>query len=234
VDLAKTHTAAAFKKELGLLDTACERCESAAPWKSFSSAEYFRLVGRMYDAAFPELAGLSPMEQHALKANSRHGGLLNHPGNDPLAFREWFDSKAWSGCHPWEIVFGHPHGILFSPLLGDGGTWRFHLSVEAPGLYLRAAKMAIALGKTRAPFVLHGGDSVVAALRGIDDVEIGPSYGMFSLGRLREVRPEAIDRVRWDPIADIQPITCIQRNRVDYVLRTGSPAGWEARVSLDG
>jgi hypothetical protein len=173
------------------------------------------------------LAGLSPREQHALSADSRHGGLLDIPDADPLAFREWFESKMWSGGHPWEIVFGHPHGILFSPLPDDDRRWRFHLSVESPGLYLRTVKMAIALGETGAPFAFHDRDSIVAALRGIDDVEIGPSYGMLSLSCLRETRPEAIDRVRWDPIADIQPITNIQRHRVDYVLRTGSPAGWE-------
>jgi hypothetical protein len=221
------------RKELEIFERVCERCERAAPWKSLSPAVYFRLVGRMYDAAFPESAGLSPREQHAKSADSRHGGLLNLPDDDPQAFRDWFESRAWSGCHPWEIVFGHPHGILFSPLLSDDGTWRFNLSVETPGLYLRAVKMALALGETGAPFVLHGRDSVVAALRGKDDVEIGPSYGMLSLAGLREARPEAVYRVRWDPIPDIQPITSSQRDMVEYVLRTGSPAGWNAPISLD-
>jgi hypothetical protein len=222
------------KKELGLFKTVCERCERAAPWKSLSYAEYLRLVGRMYDAAFPELAGISPKEQYALKADSRHGGLLNLPEDDPQAFRQWFASRAWLGCHPWEIVFGHPHGILFSPLLSDGGMWSFHLSVDTPSLYLQAVKMAIALGKEGVSFVLHARDSVVAALRGTDDVEIGPLCGMLSLARLREVRPEAIDQVRWDPIPDIRPITSIQRSRVENVLRTGSPTGWKARATLDG
>jgi hypothetical protein len=222
------------RKELGLLETVCERCERAAPWKSLSSSGYFRLVGRMYNAAFPELIGLSSRDQHALKADSRHSGLLNLPDEDPQAFREWFESRVWSGCHPWEIVFGHPHGILFSPLLSEDGTWRFHLSVESPGLYIRAVKMAMAIGETGAPFVLHDKNSIVAALRGMDDVEVRPSYGMLSLARLREIRPDAVDQVRWDPISDIQPITSTQKNRVEYVLRTGSPAGWEARSSFDG
>lgn len=216
------------ESKLALLDVVCDRCERSKPWASLSSADYFRLVGRMYNAAFPELAKLSIREQHAAKADTRHGGLHDLSADDPRAFREWLESKAWSGCHPWEIVFGHPHGILFSPLLSDEGTWRFHLSVDSPGLYLEAVKMAIALGEEKVPFVFPEKASVIAALRGTDEVEIAPFYGMISLDHLREVRPEAVDRVRWEPIAEINPITGTQQNKVDYVLRTGTPAGWVA------
>jgi hypothetical protein len=218
------------RKDLGLLETACNRGDRAGSWKSLSSGEYFRLVGCMYNAAFPAVAGHSAKEIHASKADGRHGGLLDLSDDDPQAFLEWFKSRVWLGCHPWEIILGHPHGILFSPLLSESGTWRFLLSVETPGLYIQAVKMALALGETGAPFRLKDRDSVVAALRGTDDLEIGSSYGMFSLVRLREVRPEAIDRVRWDLIPDIRPITSEERNRVGHVLRTGSPAGWQARI----
>jgi hypothetical protein len=218
------------KKKLELLERACERGERATPWQSLSSGGYFRLLGCLYNAVFPKLAGISPREQHALKADGRHGGLLDLHDDDPQAFLDWFKSRVWLGCHPWEIVFAHPHGILFSPLLAKNGTWRFHLSVDTPGLYIKAAKMAIALGKDAVPFVLHEKDSLIAALRGTDDVEVGSSYGMLSLAELKEVRPEAVARIRWDPIPDTQPVTSAQRDRVDHVLRTGSPAGWDAPI----
>lgn len=69
-------------------------------------------------------APLSPREQHEAKADTRHGGLLGLKEDDPEAFRAWFASRVWSGSHPWEIVFGHPHGILLCPIPGDRGRWR--------------------------------------------------------------------------------------------------------------
>jgi hypothetical protein len=208
------------------LEAACRQGEIAAAWPALTASAYLELAARLYDAAFPELRALPPRQKHAAKADTRHGGMLDLPPEDPSAFREWYASRAWSGCHPWEIVFGHPHGILFSPLLGDDGRWRFHLAVDSPGLYLHAAKMAAALGATGVPFVLHEKDAVVAALRGLDEVEVGPGYGQLSLARLREERPQGIAHVRWDPVPEILPITAAQRERVDHVLRTGSPAGW--------
>ncbi|MEW5982774.1 MAG: hypothetical protein AB1806_10445 [Acidobacteriota bacterium] len=213
------------------LEAACRHGETASAWPSLTSNAYLDLAARMYDAAFPELRARPPREKHAAKADTRHGGMLDLPQDDPSAFRQWYSSRVWSGCHPWEIVFGHPHGILFSPSLDDQGGWRFYLSVDSTGLYLRAAKMAVALGEANVPFLLHKKAAVVAALRGLDDVEVGPGYGQFPVARLREERLEGIAHVRWDPIPEIRPITPLQRRRVDHVLRTGSPAGWPAHES---
>jgi len=214
------------RTELALLETACERGLRSDSWATLTSASYFELVDRAYDSAFPEMKDLTAREKHSSKADSRHGGLLDLPARDERAFREWFESRVWSGTHPWEIVFGHPHGILFSPLLNDDGTWRFHLSVDSPGLFLHAVQMAIALGEKGVPFQLHGKNDVVATLRGVDLVEVGPYYDQLSLARLRETRPDAIDHVRWDAVAEIYPITPVQRSRVNHVVQTGTPAGW--------
>lgn len=147
--------------------------------------------------------------------------------DDPQAFYDWFKSGTWSGTHPWEIVFGHPHGILFSPLLDPKGGWRFHLSVDSPVWYLTAARMAITLGEGGIPFVFYRRDEVVAALRGLDFVPIGPHYGQLSLAELQTIRPEALTHIHWDPIPEIRPIAKEQRRRLDYVLKNGSPAGWK-------
>lgn len=54
--------------------------------------------------------------------------------------------------------------------------------------------------------VLHSaGEAVVSALRGADLVEVGPFFNQLSLADLRDVRPEAVDRVEWDPVVEIRP-----------------------------
>jgi hypothetical protein len=212
------------RNELARFESACARGERAESWASLTSDKYLQIVGRAYDAAFSDMRNLAAREKHSLKADSRHGGLLDLPGQDDRAFRDWYESRAWSGSHPWEIVYSHPHGVLFSPVPEPDGNWRFHLSVDTMGLFLHAVKMAIALGETSTPFLFCGKDSVVSTLRGVDLVEVGPFYDQLSLSELRDVRPEAVDRVEWDPVVEIHPISPVQRDRVSHVMRTGSPA----------
>lgn len=214
------------RNELTRFESACSRGARAESWVSFTSDKYLQIVGRAYDAAFPEMSNLAAREKHSFKADNRHGGLLDLPDQDDRAFRDWYESRVWSGSHPWEIVFSHPHGVLLSPVPDPDGNWRFHLSVDAAGLFRHAVKMAIALGDASTPFLFDGKDSVVSTLRGVDFVEIGPYYGQISLSELRDVRPEAVDRVEWDPVVEIHPISPVQRDRVSHVLRTGSPAGF--------
>lgn len=221
-------------RELERLDAACRTGERSGPLAQLTAATYLALAGVAYDAAYPELCGRSPREQHAAKADTRHGGLLDLPEKDPAAFREWFGSRAWSGSHPWEIVFGHPHGIHLFPALDDRGKWHFVLSVSCAGLYLHAVRMATALGKRGCPFRLDAKEAVVAALRGRDDVEVGPGYGRLSLEELRAHRPDAVYRIRWDPVPVILPITPAQRLRVEHVLATGTPAGWSSPEHASG
>jgi len=209
--------------ELARLESACARGERANSWDSLTSDKYLEIVGRAYDAAYPDMRNLAAREKHSLKADGRHGGLLDLPVQDARAFRDWYMSKTWSGTHPWEIVFGHPHGVMLSPVPDPDAGWRFHLSVDSAGMYLHAVKMAIALGDGSAPFMFDGKDRVVSALLGADLVEVGPFYDQLSLADLRDVRPEAVDRVEWDPVVEIHPITVMQRDRVSHVLRTGLP-----------
>jgi len=208
------------------LETACREGALARPRRKMSANDYLKTAALAYDAGFKELHHLSPRAKYERKADSRHGGLLDLSPRNSKAFHDWYSSRAWSGSHPWEIVFGHPHGVLFSPLLGAEDRWRFHLSVDAPGWYLTAARMAIALGEAGIPFEFYRRDEVVAALRGRDFVPIGPHYGQLSLAELQTIRPEALAHICWDPIPEIHPIKDEQRRRLQYVLKTGSPGGW--------
>jgi len=209
--------------ELSRLESACARGERANSWNSLTSGKYLEIVGRAYDAVYPDMRNLAAREKYSLKADNRHGGLLDLPDQDARAFRDWYMSRTWSGTHPWEIVFGHPHGVLLSPVPAPDAGWRFHLSVDSAGMFLHAAKMAIALGDASAPFMFYGKDRVVSALRGADLVEVGPFFNQLSLADLRNVRPEAFDRVEWDPVVEIHPVSAVQQGRVSHVLRTGTP-----------
>jgi hypothetical protein len=212
------------KMELSRLESACARGERANSWNSLTSGKYLEIVGRAYDAVYPDMRNLAAREKYSLKADNRHGGLLDLPDQDARAFRDWYMSRTWSGTHPWEIVFGHPHGVLLSPVPAPDAGWRFHLSVDSPGMFLDAVKMAIALGDASAPFMFYGKDRVVSALRGADLVEVGPFFNQLSLADLRDVRPEAVDRVDWDPVVEIHPVSAVQQDRVSHVLKTGSPS----------
>jgi hypothetical protein len=209
------------------LENACRSGALGRSWRKMSVDDYLRTAALAYDAGIKELRGLPPRDKYERKADSRHGGLLKIASTDAQAFYEWYTSRSWLGAHPWEIVFGHPHGILLSPLLDSRGRWRFHLSVDSLGWYATAARMAIALGEGGVPFELQRRDEVAAALRGQDFIPVGPRFGQLSLSELRTIRPDAEAHIRWDPIPEIRPISKDQQHRLEYILRTGSPAGWK-------
>jgi len=155
---------------------------------------YLDLAAVAYDAACPDLRTLAPRDKYRRRADTRHGGMLDLPAGDADAFSGWFSSREWSGAHPWEIVFAHPHGILLSPTRREDG-WRFFLSVDTLGLYVTCALMAITLGENDTPFELFGAEKIVAALEGNDLVEVGPFFGQLALDELRSERPDAVPHV---------------------------------------
>jgi hypothetical protein len=191
-------------RELQRLDLALRAGAAARAWPKLTVARYLEVAAWGYDAAFPDLAALTPREKHRRKADTRHGGMLDLPPRDQRAFARWFASRRWLGTHPWEIVFACPHGILLSPSRRHGG-WRFLLSVDTLGLYVAAARMATAFGERGVPFELLRADEVAAALRGEDLVEVGPFFGQVHLDELVERRPAALARVEWDPPPGIVP-----------------------------
>jgi hypothetical protein len=93
---------------------------------------------------------------------------------------------------------------MLYPLL-EKGRWRFLLAVDTLGLYREAVRMALALAGKNVPFDLASSDAVIATLRGIDLVEVGPSYGQIHLDELLAERPDALKRIVWDPLVRIIP-----------------------------
>lgn len=117
------------------------------------------------------------------------------------------------GSHPWEIVFGHPHGIHLYPTEEDAG-WSYRLAVSTEALYAQVARMAIALDRAAIPFELHEGARVQRALAGQDEIEVGPRYPAVQWAALLEVRPDALPHIRWDPISKRAPVTPPQAERI--------------------
>ena len=183
--------------ELVRLESALEQGKRARSWHRLTLRRYLETAAIAYDAAIPELRTLTPRRKYERTADTRHGGLLDLRPTDPRAFEGWYEGRSWTGAHPWEIVFAHPHGILLSPHRA-AGAWRLFLSVDTLGLYRDAARMAIALGAAGVPFELVRAAEVIATLRGDDRVEVGPFRGQLALEELEERRPGATSRVVWD------------------------------------
>jgi hypothetical protein len=97
-------------RELEALDAACRTGERSEPLASLTAATYLALAGVGYAAAYPELSGLSPREQHAAKADTRHGGGISSTDRKrwtPIsAFPEPEARRQRGGVH----VVDRPHG----------------------------------------------------------------------------------------------------------------------------
>lgn len=203
------------------------------PWPTFTLRRLRACETIAYGAAFPELRKLSPQRQRERRADTRHGGLLDLPPDDAAAFTRWYHGGARSGAHPFEIVFANPHGILLQPVepFDEGPDrpppgkrgWRLLLSVHALGYYTHALRMLIALDRARAPVDLVHDEAVFAAVRGDDEVDVGPDLYSVRYADLAERRPAALRHVRWQPVPRIEPIDAGQTARVEQVLRTGRP-----------
>jgi hypothetical protein len=114
-------------KTIARLERALARSEHLPGLATLSRARYLGIAGIAYDSVLADLRALRPEEKYRRTADGRDGGLLALPARNPSAFRSWFESRAWSGSHPWELVFAHPHGVLLSPALVRGSyrRWAF-------------------------------------------------------------------------------------------------------------
>jgi len=183
-------------------------------------SDYLATVAVAYDVVFKEFRSLSPLEKYKKRADGRHGGLLDLPPDDAKAFSEWFNSRRWTGTHPWEIVFGYPHGIMISPRYHEqSSSWSYVLWVGSLVWYATATRMAIALDGRRIPFEFIRWEDVVAALRGADEVDVGPDLYSVRYDDLKEHRPDGLPLIRWDPVPQINAITDDQSTRLSAALR---------------
>lgn len=197
------------------------------PLPMLSTSEYLRVAEIAYDAAFPEERALPRDEKHRRHADKRHGGMLDLPPDDADAFKEWFTSYRWEGAHPFEIVYGYPHGVVFWPDLKNDG-WRFRMSASDELYHPRALEMIIALDRTGIPVEFPQAESILRTLEGTDDVEIGPYRGQMSLAEVRKKRPGSVSAIRWDPLPELAPVTEDGRARIAWVEEHGNMAGFES------
>ena len=198
-------------------------------------SDYLATVEIAFDVAFKDFRSLSRLEKYKRKADGRHGGLLDLPPDDAKAFSEWFNSRRWTGTHPWEIVFGHPHGIMISPRYHtQSSSWSYVLWVGSLAWYATAARMAIALGGRRIPFEFGCWEGVVAALQGADEVDVGPDLYSVRYDELKEHRPDGLPLIRWDPIPQITAITDDQSARLSAALRGAVNGCADATVDAYG
>jgi hypothetical protein len=197
--------------------------ESSPRLKQFTVSDYLATTSIAYDAAFENMSSLSPVEKYKSRADGRHGGMLDLPLDNAKAFTRWFNSQRWAGAHPWEIVYGNPHGVMLSPCHDEKtSTWTFDFSVHTESLYAVAVKMAIALARHAIPFEFYNSAKVVAVLCGEDMVEIGPDRKALEFENLKAIRPDSIEHIQWDPIPKISPISEDQLQRLSGLIAISS------------
>ncbi|MCB4756883.1 MAG: hypothetical protein LHV69_07630 [Elusimicrobia bacterium] len=207
-------------RRIRYLETILKEAKNRPPLQQMTLSHYLDTTAIAYDAGFKELRPLSPLQKYKGKADGRHGGMLDLPPHDPEAFSKWFHSRAWAGSHPWEIVFGHPHGIMISPHYHqENRSWIYWLWVDSLGWYATAAKMAMALGEHKIPFEFENSKDVLDALEGLDEVDVGPDLYSVHFDELQQQRSDALARIQWDPIPQIALVTPDQKERIE---RAGS------------
>ena len=194
-----------------------------AGYEIMTKAQYLHCAALAYDAVFDKLKDLSPLEKYKRKADGRHCGLLDLGPNDADAFMQWYQSAEWHVGHPWEIVFGHPHGIMISPHRDEKtGRWAFYLWAGAEGYYVMLLRMAEALAKEGIVFQIVSAENIFSALRGEDFVKIFPSLGIGSVqyDDIREARPDCLDKIIWDELPKMVLISDQGRERIYSALKT--------------
>jgi hypothetical protein len=109
---------------------------------------------------------------------------------------------------------------MLSPRLGqEGDRWGFALWVDSPGWYADAARMALALAEKKFPFEFSNQKEVLDALKGVDDVDVGPDLYALRFDDLKRARPDALRSIRWDPLPRLGPITADQAARIPPRLK---------------
>jgi hypothetical protein len=197
------------------LESVCSFVELSPRLKKLTVADYLTTAAIAYDAAFESAASLSPLEKYKSLADGRHGGMLDLSPNNAKAFAQWFQSRSWSGTHPWEIVYGNPHGIMLSPRFDEKlSSWSFDLSVHTEVWYVAAVKMTIALAARAKPIQFRDFTTVIGVLRGTDMVTVGRDPQCVSLEDLQMTRPDAVGHIQWESIPQISPIAADQSDKV--------------------
>jgi len=153
------------------------------PLQSMSLKRFFEYCREAYQAnpsTFQEVnyqSGLSGKEYYKRYADGRHGGLLDIAPNSSKAFERWYESKSWSGCHPWEIYRGgdstHIDMFVVRPALQQKG-WEVHLRALSSTRLIETCRIALALAKAGLPVRIDDAESYISRILDQDWVGIVP------------------------------------------------------------
>jgi hypothetical protein len=107
-------------------------------------------------------------------ADGRDGGLLALEPKSQSAFEEWYHSKQWQGCHPWEIYRGGNSTHINLGVEHDQRGWEVSLTAYSSTRMVETRRIAIALHRAQLPCTVHHAESYLLRLRGEDWVGIVP------------------------------------------------------------
>jgi hypothetical protein len=163
------------------LDKIVQKGKQIESVKKLTAGDFFRYCEICYDANRyfgGDRDVLSPKEKYRRMADGRHGGMMDLPEDDPSAFATWYQSRVWSGTHPWEICRGGntTHISLFVERNDNG--WFVRLEGLSRSRAVETARMALALDRERVPCVLYRGREMVRMIRGADFMGVVPKHVM--------------------------------------------------------
>ncbi|MBI4063437.1 MAG: hypothetical protein HY401_03960 [Elusimicrobia bacterium] len=186
-----------------------------APVRSMTLNRFFDYCRAAYQAnpkTFRKMgyqSGLSGKVYYKKYADGRHGGLLDIKSNSPRAFERWYESKSWSGCHPWEIYRGgnstHIDMCVARPM-GRQKGWEVRLQASSSARLVETCRIALALKKADLPVIVDEADSYLNRILdqdwvGVVPQEEGIAYGWQSFPQEWGVR----DCVRLDLFYEENP-----------------------------
>jgi len=88
----------------------------------------------------------------------------------------WYESKSWSGCHPWEIYRGGDSTHIDMSVTRPAGRkdWEVRLRAVSSTRLVEACRIALALTKAGLPFLMDDAESYISRILDQDWVGIIP------------------------------------------------------------
>ena len=154
---------------------------------SMNAEKFFEYCRVAYLANSENFAGnfdssLSGRDMYKRWADGRDGGLTGIDPTSTELFCEWFESKAWSGGHPWEIYRGGNTTHIDLYVEKSGGKWRVHLSAFSSTRLAETCRIALAFAQANLPFTLEHRQSYLKRLRCDDLIGIIPEFDTVHRG----------------------------------------------------
>jgi hypothetical protein len=193
------------------------------PMAELTRDTYLRAVALCYaGAGYEGLEGLTPLAQYRKRADGRHDGLLDLPGDSPAAMATWLAGQPRGG-HPWEIARGGNTTHISLYVLKQEQGYTLTLDGSARTRAAETIRMALALDRAGIPFQLRDAASLATMALGEDWVGIVPRHedayssaqlfpaqddvkDILSYAAIEEY-PAVDEQVRWYPVEPLRLVT---------------------------